>query len=389
MEMTKRKSRILAGLPIAAILALTVSASLAGLSPAAGESESWCFAVSGDSRNFGDVVMPAIASSVLSHHPRFYWHLGDFRAGYTVDEDIQNQPAFLGKTISLPDYLGLEWPDFLAHQIKPFGSFPVYLGIGNHETIPPKTRDDFLAQVADYLDTPELRAQRLKDDKRNHAWKTYYHWVSQGVDFINLDNATQDQFDDAQMRWFEEVLYQDTNGQSASAIKTIVVGMHRALPDSKSAGHSMNESAQMTWSGRRVYRDLLMAQNDAHKNVYVLASHSHFYLDDVYDTNCWKNRVLPGWIVGTAGAVHYPLPDGIAPSPHALMRLNGSLVYGYLLATVQPDYKVVFEFKQVTIDDVRKAIGNGYSDDFIMKAFSDNYSDGVDTHQASCSVPNN
>jgi hypothetical protein len=333
--------------------------------------------------------MPAIAASVLSHHPRFYWHLGDYRIGHTVDEDIQNQPEHLGKTIALPDYLALEWPDFLEHQIKPFGSLPVYLGIGNHETVSPKTRDDFLAQFADYLDTPELRAQRLKDNRGDHSWKTYYHWIYQGIDFINLDNATEDQFDDAQMHWFEEVLYRDTNGRGASGIKTIIVGMHRALPDSKSAGHSMNESAQMTWSGRRVYRDLLMAQNDAHKNVYVLASHSHFYLDDVYNTTCWKNAVLPGWIIGTAGAVHYPLPDGIAPSPHAMMRLDDSLVYGYLLATVPPDSKIIFEFKRVTIDDVRNAVGNRYREEFIQKAFSDNYSASVDTHQASCSVPNN
>jgi len=384
----RKKGRIFAGLPVAAILALVVSAPVARLSRAAGESEPWWFAVSGDSRNFGDVVMPAIAASVLSHHPRFYWHLGDFRLGHPVDADIQNQPEHLGKTFAQSDYLSLEWTDFLEHQIKPFGSLPVYLGIGNHETIAPRTRDDFLAQFVEYLDTPELRAQRLKDDKRDRAWKTYYHWIFQGVDFINLDNATEDQFDDAQMHWFEEVLYRDTKGHESSGIKTIVVGMHRALPDSKSAGHSMNESAQMTWSGRRVYHDLLMAQNDAHKNVYVLASHSHFYLDDVYDTNCWQNAVLPGWIVGTAGAVHYPLPDGIAPSPHAMMRLDDSLVYGYLLATVQPDYKVVFNFKQVTLDDVRKAIGNRYSEDFVKKAFSDNYDAGVDTHQASCSAPN-
>jgi hypothetical protein len=384
----KSKGRILAWLPVATIFVLTVSASSARLSRGTGESESWSFAVSGDSRNFGDVVMPAIAASVLSHPVRFYWHLGDFRIGYAIDEDIQNQPEHLGKTVTLPDYVSLEWTDFLEHQIKPFGSLPVYLGIGNHDTVSPKTRDDFLAQFADYLDTSDLRAQRLSDDKRDRAWKAYYHWAIQGVDFINLDNATEDQFDDAQMRWLEEVLYQDTNGRASAGIKTIIVGMHRALPDSKSAGHSMNESAQMTWSGRRVYRDLLMARNDAHKNVYVLSSHSHFYLDDVYDTNCWQEGVLPGWIVGTAGAVHYPLPEGIAPGPHAMMRLKGSLVYGYLLATVQPDYKVNFEFKQVTIDDVRKAIGNRYSEDFIKKAFSDNYQDGVDTHQANCSVPN-
>ena len=37
----------------------------------------WSFAVSGDSRNCGDIVMPAIAGSVLKRQARFYWHLGD------------------------------------------------------------------------------------------------------------------------------------------------------------------------------------------------------------------------------------------------------------------------------------------------------------------------
>jgi hypothetical protein len=34
------------------------------------------------------------------------------------------------------------------------------------------------------------------------------------------------------------------------------------------------------------------------KNVYVLASHSHFFLDNVYKTTCRRDHpeeVLPGW----------------------------------------------------------------------------------------------
>ncbi len=53
------------------------------------------FAVSGDSRNCGDVVMPAIAASVLKSGASFYWHLGDFRAIYDFDEDMA-PPARLG-----------------------------------------------------------------------------------------------------------------------------------------------------------------------------------------------------------------------------------------------------------------------------------------------------
>ena len=36
--------------------------------------------------------------------------------------------------------------------------------------------------------------------------KTYYHWIERGVAFYTLDNATPDQFDLAQLRWFERVL---------------------------------------------------------------------------------------------------------------------------------------------------------------------------------------
>ena len=104
---------------------------------------SFKFAVSGDSRNCGDVVMPAIAFGVRRDGAEFYWHLGDFRAIYMFDEDIV-PPASLGlparpMTISL--YESMAWPDFIARQMTPFGNLPVYLGIGNHETIPPATRE--------------------------------------------------------------------------------------------------------------------------------------------------------------------------------------------------------------------------------------------------------
>lgn len=372
---------------LVAALLLVAAASFAAAGISTDAPEPWQFAVSGDSRNYGDLIMPAIAASVLAHSSKFYWHLGDFRIGYAVDEDIKNRRDNAGKQISTADYLDLMWPDFLEHQIKPFGTLPVFLGIGNHDVVPPKTRDDFLTQFAAYLDTPELRAQRLKDDKHDRAWKAYFHWIIGSVDFINLDNASSDQFDDAQVHWFEEVLYQDTQGSRRSTVKSIVVGMHRALPDSRSAGHSMNESPQGIWSGRRVYRDLVAARDESQKNVYILASHSHFYLEDVYDTDCWNGSVLPGWIVGTAGAQHYPLPDGIAVSPGAMSKVNGSFVYGYLLGTVAPDSKVTFTFQRVSLDDVRKASSALYDDDVIKKAFSENYTDKVDVHQARCPAP--
>ena len=54
----------------------------------------WTFAVSGDSRNCGDFVMPAIAAKVKAEKDVFYWHLGDFRWISSPDQDLQAmQPA--------------------------------------------------------------------------------------------------------------------------------------------------------------------------------------------------------------------------------------------------------------------------------------------------------
>src|SRR4051812_36410076 len=78
----------------------------------------WKFAVSGDSRNCGDVVMPAIANSVLKHQVDFYWHLGDFRKMSGIDEDMAIR---YGGLLSIDDYHRNAWGDFIAHQIAPFG----------------------------------------------------------------------------------------------------------------------------------------------------------------------------------------------------------------------------------------------------------------------------
>jgi hypothetical protein len=96
-----------------------------------------------------------------------------------------------------------------------------------------------------------------------------YHWIQTGVDFVSLDNASPDQFDDTQVSWIERTLARDeTDGH----VHTIVVGMHDALPDSISTGHGMNESAQMETSGRRIYQDLLAFRAKTNKYVYVPAT---------------------------------------------------------------------------------------------------------------------
>ena len=328
---------------------------------------SWRFVASGDSRNCGDVVMPGIAETAKKNQAAFYWHLGDLRLTTGFDEDISHQPGHIAKPLSVAEYELIEWPDYIESQIKPFGSIPFFVGIGNHETVPPlKTREEFLLQFADWLDSPVLRSQRLKDDPSDYRIKSYFHWIDRGIAFYYLDSATADQFDAAQLGWFERVLAKDV---ADPGVTTIVTGMHKALPESISADHSMNESPTGTESGRRVYADLLRAQNDAHKHVYVLASHSHYFMDGIFNTEYWKEHggVLPGWIVGTAGAVRYPLPPGTANAHGALQN-----IYGSLLGIVQPDGEITFEFEQLQESDVPNAVTARYGKEFVHWCFAEN-----------------
>ena len=326
----------------------------------------WRFAVSGDSRNCGDVVMPAIAAGALANQVAFYWHLGDLRKMYDFDEDMQHETEYRARAMSIFEYHAGAWDDFIANQIAPFGSTPFVVSIGNHELIPPKTRDEFIAQFGDWLGSPTLKAQRLADNPQDHRLKTYFHWLERGVDFISLDNASGDQFDTPQLKWFKGVLERDLENP---AVRTLVDGMHRALPESISFGHGMNESAQGTESGRSVYGALLRARSDGHKNVYVLASHSHTYIDGIFNTEYWRSHggVLPGWIVGTAGAVRYPLPSDTKDA-----RAAETNVYGYMLGTVANDGTVSFEFRRVAETDVPGYVLERFTPEFVHWCFEKN-----------------
>jgi hypothetical protein len=327
--------------------------------------QTWYFAVSGDSRNCGDIVMPAIAGDAKQHDVAFYWHLGDLRAIYGPDQDFVAEMTLQGKSPDLAEYERQSRDDFIDNQIKIWGDLPFYLGIGNHETAPPKTRAEFIQKFHAYLDRPDIREQRLKDDKKATEPRAYYHWMRDGIDFIYLDNATQDQFDGAQMKWIKAVLDRD---RKDSAIRTLVVGMHKALPESISSNHSMNESPAGVQSGRQVYQMLLKMQNDARKIVYVLASHSHYYMDGTYNTPYWRTNggVLPGWIIGTAGAERYPLPPNAGDA-----RAAKTNVYGYLVATVNPEGEpagtIKFKFEELkegqVPDDVVQRFGKPATDE--------------------------
>src|SRR5580765_870255 len=136
--------------------------------------DSWYFAVSGDSRDCGDVIMPKIAASIATRkkhdRPKFYWHLGDFRALYRVDCDIAKrtnpetkcaQESTGNELKPTEAYLKAAWPDFIEHQVTPFehAGIPIYLGIGNHETIN-RGRDEYRLAFKKWLTQPTLQAQR-------------------------------------------------------------------------------------------------------------------------------------------------------------------------------------------------------------------------------------
>jgi hypothetical protein len=122
----------------------------------------------------------------------------DFRANYDFDQDLLAASEYRDKDLAIADYQRIEWQDFISQQVDPFSDIPVYLAIGNHELVPPKTRADYLEQFADWLDSPTIRGQRLRDDPHDHKLRTYYHWIQTGVDFVSLDNASPDQFDETQ-----------------------------------------------------------------------------------------------------------------------------------------------------------------------------------------------
>jgi hypothetical protein len=224
-----------------------------------------------------------------------------------------------------------------------FRDFPVFLGRGNHEAVKPMTREGYIQKFQSFLNRPEIVAQRKADG--TSAVESWYHWTQGGVDFVTLDNASKDQFSDAQMGWLRGVLDRDL--AAGSGIKTIVVGMHESLPHSNSSDHAMDDWDLGIRSGEIVYRWLFDAQA-AGIHVYVLSSHSHYYSPNIYNTPFWKQytkTVLKGIIIGSAGAHRYALP-------READKESKSRVYGFLQATVHADGTIDFKLHELSEDDL-------------------------------------
>lgn len=331
-------------LPLASCIAL---AAIPRIGVAQAADTVWTFAVSGDSRNCGDFVMPAIAAKVKTEKDAFYWHLGDFRWMSSPDEDWLAMDPKRGPIGKL-EYESQAWDDFLAHQTAAFGSTPVFLGRGNHETVFPMTREGYIAKFRGFLTRPEIEAQRKADGTAGEPVESWYHWTRDGVDFITLDNASRDEFSEAQMKWLRGVLDRDLDPKSS--IRAIVAGMHEALPHSTSSNHAMDDWDQGIRTGELVYTWLRDAQA-AGKHVYLIASHSHFYSPNIFNTPFWKQHsqtVLPGLIIGSAGAHRYRLPPGVD-------KASLTNIYGYVQGVVHSDGTINFALHQLSEDDLKAA----------------------------------
>lgn len=355
------KRRQSPGVSIAVLVLAHVFAAGPAQAQDAAPAGTWYFAVSGDSRDCGDLIMPKIARDIEDHRAaapaEFYWHLGDFRRVYGPDCDIvkrthpdwdcKKRPEGELGGDEMNQYLDGAWDDFIAHQVDPFGATPVFLGIGNHELAAGRTRDEFRRKFRKWLTAGPIHLQRVQEASQGFystEGDTYYHFVRNGVDFIYLDNADSASFSAAQLVWLGKVL---ANDAADPAVKTIVAGMHAALPYSKQRGHAMDATCQGLCSGEQAYDLLYRAQRLHGKKVYVFASHSHLFVPDVFDGQPeHTGQVLPGWVVGTAGAEQY-------------REDSDAIQYGYALATVHPDGTLDVAFREVKRDSPPLADGTG------------------------------
>ena len=79
--------------------------------------------------------------------------------------------------------------------------------------------------------------------------------------------------------------------------------------------------------------------------------------------------VLPGWIIGTAGAERYSLPPEWTSAKAAREH-----VYGYLLATVtaSKENPITFEFKLLAESDVPPLVITKYTAGFVHDCWVNN-----------------
>ncbi len=92
--------------------------------------------------------------------------------------------------------------------------------------------------------------------------------------------------------------------------------------------------------------------------------------------------MLPGWIVGTAGARRYPLPD-LTPEMMAKTKAQTD-TWGYLLGSVSPSGEISFEFVKLGMNDLPDEIKTRYGSFAKDFCFAGNHDDARHDPPDSC-----
>jgi hypothetical protein len=89
----------------------------------------------------------------------------------------------------------------------------------------------------------------------------------------------------------------------------------------------------------------------------------------IFDSDYWRENggALPGWIVGTAGAVRYALPPTACRAKEARTK-----VYGYLLGTAHADGSIDFSFQEIKRQNIPEAVNQRYTPAFVDFCFDRN-----------------
>ena len=106
----------------------------------------------------------------------------------------------------------------------------------------------------------------------------------------------------------------------------------------------------------------------AGKHVYLIASHSHYYSPNIFNTAYWKqhsSQVVPGFIIGTAGAHRYQLPKTAEKSAR-------THIYGFVQGVVQSDGVIDFTLRELSEDDLNKSRWANAPLDAIHECFVNN-----------------
>jgi hypothetical protein len=222
----------------------------------------------------------------------------------------------------------------------------------------------YVAKFAGFLSRPEIAAQRQAEGNAPGPFEPWYHWTRDGVDFITLDNSSHDEFSEAQLHWLRTVLDRDLAPNSG--IRAIVAGMHEALPHSTNSNHAMDDWALGIRTGDQVYNWFFDAQH-AGKHVYLLASHSHYYSPNIFASPYWEQqaRVVPGWIVGLAGAHRYALPASAGKG-------SRTHIYGYMQGKVDAGGAITFSLRELSQSDLLQSRWPDASTAAIHECFVDN-----------------